>query len=76
MRLNVVVLTYQSNITEAESSIQSKLLGARLGLSLISTIHYLQESWCEDTEVHYEWVKGHTDDLNRDPTHQIKHHLF
>jgi ribonuclease HI len=34
---------------------------------LISTIHYLQESWCQDTEVHYEWVKGHTDDLNRDP---------
>jgi hypothetical protein len=35
---------------------------------LISTIHYLQESWCQDTEVHYEWVKGHTDDLHRDPT--------
>jgi ribonuclease HI len=35
---------------------------------LISTIHYLQEHWCQDTEVYYEWVKGHPDDLNRDPT--------
>jgi hypothetical protein len=35
---------------------------------LISTIHYLQEHWCQDTEVNYEWVKGHTDDLNLDPT--------
>jgi ribonuclease HI len=35
---------------------------------LISTIHYLQESWCQDTEVHCEWVKGHADDLNRDAT--------
>jgi hypothetical protein len=34
---------------------------------LISTIDYLQEHWCQDTEVHYEWVKGHADDLNRDP---------
>jgi hypothetical protein len=35
---------------------------------LISTIHYLQESWCQDIKVQYEWVKGHTYDLNRDPT--------
>jgi hypothetical protein len=35
---------------------------------LISTIHYLQEHWCQDTDVNYEWVKGHADDLNRDPT--------
>jgi RecA-family ATPase len=35
---------------------------------LISTMHYLQESWCQDTEVHYEWVQGLADDLNRDPT--------
>jgi hypothetical protein len=34
----------------------------------ISTMHYLQEHWCQDTEVYYEWVKGNTDDLNRDPT--------
>jgi hypothetical protein len=34
---------------------------------MISTIHFLQEHWCQDTEVHYEWVKGHADDLNRDP---------
>jgi hypothetical protein len=33
---------------------------------LISTIHYLQEHWCQDMEVHYEWVKLHADDLNRD----------
>jgi ribonuclease HI len=31
---------------------------------LISTIHYLQEHWCQDTEVYYEWVKGHADDLH------------
>jgi ribonuclease HI len=35
---------------------------------LISTMHYLQEHWCQDREVHYEWVKGHADKLNRDPT--------
>jgi hypothetical protein len=34
---------------------------------LISTIHYLLKHWCQDTEVHHEWVKGHADDLNRDP---------
>jgi hypothetical protein len=35
---------------------------------LIFTIHYLQEHWCQDMEVLYEWVKGYSDDLNRDPT--------
>jgi hypothetical protein len=35
---------------------------------LISTIHYLEEHWCQYTEVHYEWVKGHADNLNHDPT--------
>jgi hypothetical protein len=35
---------------------------------LISTIHYVQEHWCQDTEVHSEWAKGHADELNRDPT--------
>jgi ribonuclease HI len=35
---------------------------------LISTMHYLQKHWCQDREVHYEWVKGHADKLNRDPT--------
>jgi ribonuclease HI len=35
---------------------------------LIYTIHYLQEHWCQDMEVNHEWVKGHYDDLNRDPT--------
>lgn len=35
---------------------------------LISTIHYLQESWCQDIDVKYESVKGHADDLTRDPT--------
>jgi hypothetical protein len=34
----------------------------------ISTIHLLQEHWCQDTDIHYEWVKGHADKLNRDPT--------
>jgi hypothetical protein len=32
---------------------------------LISTIHHLQESWCQDMDVQYEWVKEHTYDLNR-----------
>jgi hypothetical protein len=35
---------------------------------LTFTIYYVQEHWCQDTEVHYEWVKGHADDLNRDRT--------
>jgi hypothetical protein len=35
---------------------------------LVSTIQYLQENWCQDLEVKYEWVKGHADDLYREPT--------
>jgi hypothetical protein len=35
---------------------------------LISAIHYLQENWCQDIDVQYEWVKGLTDDLNREAT--------
>jgi hypothetical protein len=35
---------------------------------LILTIHFLQEHWCQDTDIHYELVKGHADELNRDPT--------
>jgi hypothetical protein len=33
---------------------------------LISTIHYLQDRWCQDIDIQYTWVKGHTDDLNRE----------
>jgi hypothetical protein len=29
---------------------------------------FLQDHWCQDTDIHYKWVKGHADDLNRDPT--------
>jgi hypothetical protein len=35
---------------------------------LISTIYFLQKHWFQDTDIHYEWVKGHADKLNRDPT--------
>jgi hypothetical protein len=35
---------------------------------LISTIHNLQDSWCQDLEVIYEWAKGHADDSDREPT--------
>jgi hypothetical protein len=35
---------------------------------LISTIHDLQERWCQDIDIQYEWAKGHTYDLNREPT--------
>jgi hypothetical protein len=35
---------------------------------LVSTIQYLQDNWCQDLEVKYEWVKGHADDLDREPT--------
>jgi hypothetical protein len=35
---------------------------------LISTIQYLQDSWFQDLEVKYEWVKGNADDLDREPT--------
>jgi hypothetical protein len=31
---------------------------------IISTIHFLQEHWCPDTEIHYKWVKGHDNELN------------
>jgi hypothetical protein len=35
---------------------------------LVSTIQYLQDNWCQDVDIKYEWVKGHTDDLDREPT--------
>jgi hypothetical protein len=35
------------------------------GQDLVSTIKDLQESWCRDMDITYEWVKGHADDLNR-----------
>jgi hypothetical protein len=35
---------------------------------LISTIHFLQEHWCQGTDIYYKWVKGHAYELNRDPT--------
>jgi hypothetical protein len=34
----------------------------------VSTIHYLQDTWCQDIDITYEWVKGHADDLDREPT--------
>jgi ribonuclease HI len=43
---------------------------------LISTIHYLQESWCQDIDIHYEWVKGHADDLNRETTKHERMHIL
>jgi hypothetical protein len=35
---------------------------------LVSTIQYLQDNWYQDMEVKYEWVKGHTGDLDREET--------
>jgi ribonuclease HI len=35
---------------------------------LVSTIHSLQDTWCQDIDIKYEWVKGHADDLDREPT--------
>jgi hypothetical protein len=35
---------------------------------LVSTIKYLQDNYCQYLEVKYEWVKGHADDLDREPT--------
>jgi hypothetical protein len=35
---------------------------------IISTVHSLQEHWCQDTDINYEWVKGHAYELNRDRT--------
>jgi hypothetical protein len=34
----------------------------------VSTIHYLQDTWSQDFDIKYEWVKGHADDLDREPT--------
>jgi hypothetical protein len=35
---------------------------------LVSTIKYLQENWCHCLDITYKWVKGHSDDLNRELT--------
>jgi hypothetical protein len=35
---------------------------------LVSKIHYLQDNWCQDLEVKYEWAKEHADELDREPT--------
>jgi hypothetical protein len=34
---------------------------------LIVTMQYLQNNWCNDTEVTYAWVKGHADRGDQDP---------
>jgi hypothetical protein len=34
---------------------------------LVSTIKDLQENWCCGLDIAYDWVKGHADDLNREP---------
>jgi hypothetical protein len=33
----------------------------------VSTIRYFQDTWCQEVEIKYEWVKGHADDLDREP---------
>jgi hypothetical protein len=33
---------------------------------LVSTIKDLQENWYRGMDIRYDWVKGHTDDLNRE----------
>jgi hypothetical protein len=35
---------------------------------LVNTIKDLQENWCREMDIIYEWVKGHADDLNRELT--------
>jgi ribonuclease HI len=35
---------------------------------IVSTIQYLQDTWCQDVDIKYEWVKGHADILDREPT--------
>jgi hypothetical protein len=35
---------------------------------LISKINFFQEHWSQDTDIHYEWLKVHADELDRDPT--------
>jgi ribonuclease HI len=35
---------------------------------LVSTIQYLQDTWCQYVDIKYEWVKGHADDLYRETT--------
>jgi ribonuclease HI len=36
--------------------------------NLVTKIQYLQDTWCQDVDIKYEWVKGHADDLDREPT--------
>jgi hypothetical protein len=35
---------------------------------LVSTIHFFEDTWCQDIDIKYEWVKGHADNLDREPT--------
>jgi hypothetical protein len=37
---------------------------------LIMTMKYLQHNWCNNTEVAYAWVKGHTDRRDQDPNRE------
>jgi hypothetical protein len=34
---------------------------------MISTMKFLQENWCKDYEITFEWVKGHADRGNEEP---------
>jgi hypothetical protein len=36
--------------------------------NLVTTIQYLQGKCCLEVDIKYEWVKGHADDLDREPT--------
>jgi hypothetical protein len=43
---------------------------------LVSKIQYLQDTWCQDLDIKYELVKGHADDLDREPTKCEGLHIF
>jgi ribonuclease HI len=34
----------------------------------VTPFQYLQDTWCQNVDIKYEWVKGHADDLDREPT--------
>jgi hypothetical protein len=43
---------------------------------VISTIHELQDMWCNNLEIKYSWVKGHEDQLEREPEKYERLHIM
>jgi hypothetical protein len=70
IKVKSVKLVYENEAAVkvcARKRTQSVFHRTEVDHNLVSTIQYLQDTWCQDLDIKYEWVKGHADDLDREP---------